>query len=214
MRSLALDNDRGTEQLAGGGHAQFRRRRALEESPRQRDMTARAVRRAQLGDREALRYLYVEYADNVFGYVSSIVRDEHEAEDITQHVFAKLMLVLPKYEQRQSPFLAWILRVARNVAVDHLRRRRMLPCEDVRGCETESPEMHQHEVLSVRQALAALPAEQREVVVLRHVVGLTPGEIAHQMGKTESSIHGLHHRGRAALRAALSELELAPATAA
>ena len=48
------------------------------------------------------------------------------------------------------------------------------------------------------------------MLVLRHLVGLTPGEIAERLGKTEPSIHGLHHRGRGALRAALEERECAP----
>jgi RNA polymerase sigma-70 factor (ECF subfamily) len=48
------------------------------------------------------------------------------------------------------------------------------------------------------------------VLVLRHVVGLSPVEIADRMQKTESAIHGLHHRGRGALKAALRELEAAP----
>ena len=47
---------------------------------------------------------------------------------------------------------------------------------------------------------------------MRHVVGLSPTEIAAQMGKTESSVHGLHHRARGTLRRALTERECAPAT--
>ena len=97
-----------------------------------------AVVRAKQGDREALRYLYVHYADHVYGYVASIVRDDHEAEDVTQHVFAKLMTALPKYEPREVPFSAWILRVARNVAVDHMRQRRAIPCDEVRELETRT----------------------------------------------------------------------------
>src|SRR3712207_9030032 len=72
------------------------------------------------------------------GYVTSIVRDEHEAEDITQHVFTKLLTVLPRYEQREVPFSAWILRVARNVAVDHLRTRRPTPTEEPRPTNTHT----------------------------------------------------------------------------
>jgi RNA polymerase sigma-70 factor (ECF subfamily) len=52
--------------------------------------------------------------------------------------------------------------------------------------------------------------EQREVLVLRHLVGLSPGEIAKRLGKTEGSIHGLHHRGRAALQGLLREMNSAP----
>ena len=95
-------------------------------------LVSRAVKRAQEGDREALGFLYARYADNVCGYVRSIVHDQHEAEDITQHVFAKLIHVIGKYEERDVPFFAWILRVSRNVAVDHIRRRRAIPVEEVR----------------------------------------------------------------------------------
>ena len=65
----------------------------------------------------------------------------------------------------------------------------------------------------LHEALAALPDEQRSVVVLRHVVGLTPGEIASAIGRSESSIHGLHHRGRRALQAELTSRDSAPSTA-
>jgi RNA polymerase sigma-70 factor (ECF subfamily) len=51
------------------------------------------------------------------------------------------------------------------------------------------------------------------VLVLRHVAGLSPGEIAERLDKTEGSIHGLHHRGRGALQEALRDLEAAPVTA-
>ncbi len=84
-------------------------------------LVSRAVKRAQAGDRQALGFLYARYADNVYGYVRSIVHDHHEAEDITQHVFAKLIGVIGSYEQRDVPFSTWILRVARNVTIDHIR---------------------------------------------------------------------------------------------
>jgi RNA polymerase sigma-70 factor (ECF subfamily) len=57
-----------------------------------------------------------------------------------------------------------------------------------------------------------LPEDQREVVFLRHVVGLTPGEIADRLGRSESSIHGLHHRGRRALQVQLTRVDSAPFT--
>ena len=57
----------------------------------------------------------------------SILRDEQEAEDVTQHVFLKLISAIQKYEPRKVPFTAWVIRVARNVAVDHQRQRRRGP---------------------------------------------------------------------------------------
>ena len=71
-------------------------------------MVARAAARAKEGDREAVRYLYLRYSDNVYGYVRSIVRDDHEAEDVTQHVFAKVMTVIGKYDPTVAPFRVWV----------------------------------------------------------------------------------------------------------
>ena len=190
--------------------ARFRTRASVEESPTQRRIVAQAVSRAKQGDRDAVRFLYVRYSDNVYSYVRSIVRDEHDAEDITQQVFAKLMTVVERYEPRGVPFVAWLLRLSHNVAIDHLRSRRALPAEEVFGADERADDAASERRRSLQDALAALPGEQRSVVLLRHVLGLTPGEIADRLGRTESSIHGLHHRGRRALRDELLRLESAP----
>jgi RNA polymerase sigma-70 factor, ECF subfamily len=199
--------------LPTGTKHRFSAKRTLEDdSPRMRSTLTLAIGRAREGDDEAVRYLYIRYADNVYGYVASIVRDEFEAEDVTQHVFAKLMTVLPKYQEREVPFSAWILRVARNVAVDHMRSRRAIPCEEVRELDpSQHDDQAAHQTsMMLREALETLPEDQRQVLVLRHLVGLSPGEIAGQLGKSEPSIHGLHHRGRGALRTVLTERECAP----
>jgi RNA polymerase sigma-70 factor (ECF subfamily) len=204
----ARADELGTTRLAG----RFRANTQLAEGDDRNRIVNQAIARAKEGDQEAIRFLYVQYADNVYGYVRSIVRDEYEAEDVTQHVFAKLMTVLPKYEQRSVPFAAWILRVARNVAVDHMRQRRAIPCEEVRELDQRKDQGEaQQTSLGLREALEALPDDQREVIVLRHLVGLSPGEIAGRLGKSEPSVHGLHHRGRRALRGALVDRDCAPA---
>ena len=198
------------ESLAGAqGTVGFRTRAALNDAPELRQKTSVAVKRAKEGDVEALRFLYVTYSHNIYGYVRSIVRDDHEAEDITQQVFAKLMTAVNKYDDRGVPFFAWLLRLARNVAIDHLRANRCTPTETVLE-PTAAAVLDLDRRDTVRTALAALPDEQREVVVLRHLVGLTPAEIADRMGRTESSIHGLHHRGRRSLQRELSLLDSTP----
>ena len=108
------------------------------------------------------------------------------------------------------PFSGWLLRLARNVALDHLRRRRATPTEEVLGADTHVDEDALRPRPRLHAALASLPDEQRDVVVMRHVVGLTPPEIAERMGRSESSIHGLHHRGRRALQQELRRLNSAP----
>jgi RNA polymerase sigma-70 factor (ECF subfamily) len=211
MSTLTYLRPKNTRQ-SGVLTGSFRRSGRLVEDEAGNRAVAQAVVRAKQGDREALRFLYVHYADHVYGYVASIVRDEHEAEDVTQQLFAKLMTALPKYEPREVPFSAWIIRVARNVALDHMRQRRAIPCDEVRQLDThtEDDDSSRMRSLGLRDALATLPEEQRQVVVMRHLVGLTPGEIANRLGRTEPSIHGLHHRGRGALRTALSEMDCAP----
>ena len=186
---------------------------AVDESPERLAQTRLAVARAKEGDRDALQFLYVRYSNNIYGYVRSIVRDDHEAEDVTQHVFAKLMTTLVKYDDRGVPFFAWLLRLARNVAIDHLRANRLTPTEEVIDPDASSNSTADLDRAdTVRAALATLPDEQRQVVILRHVVGLSPGEIADRMGRTESSIHGLHHRGRRALQRELARLDYTPCT--
>jgi RNA polymerase sigma-70 factor (ECF subfamily) len=176
-------------------------------------LLGRAIARAKQGDMDALHFLYVRYADDVYGFVNSIVRDTHAAEDITQNIFGRLTKAIRRYEPREVPFSAWILRVARNAALDHMRARRQIPVEEVRVDDQGHEQVGFERSQCLRDALKRLPEDQREVLVLRHVVGLTPGEIAKRLGKTEGSIHGLHHRGRGALQQSLRELEAAPVIA-
>ncbi len=193
------------------GHVGFTSRTGLDESQEAQEKTRLAVARAKQGDQNAVRFLYVTYSHNIYGYVRSIMHDDHEAEDVTQHVFAKLMTAIDRYDDLGVPFFAWLLRLARNVAIDHLRANRLTPTENVidpgTGRRADFERTH-----TVRDALATLPLEQRQVVILRHVVGLTPGEIANRMGRTEGSIHGLHHRGRRALQRELTRLDSGPFT--
>jgi RNA polymerase sigma-70 factor (ECF subfamily) len=173
-------------------------------------LVKQAAARAKQGDMSALQFLYVRFADDVCGYVRSIVQDSYDAEDITQNVFVRLPRAIQKYEPREVPFTAWILRVARNAALDHLRARRQIPFEEVRTDDAGSEEIGFERAQCLRAALMHLSSDQREVLVLRHLVGLSPGEIAKRLGKTEGSIHGLHHRGRVALQDLLREMNSAP----
>jgi RNA polymerase sigma-70 factor (ECF subfamily) len=177
------------------------------------ELVYEAVARAKEGDVRALHFLYARFADDVCAYVRSIVHDPHAAEDITQIVFTKLMKSIRKYERREVTFVAWIIRVARNAAFDHIRASRQIPLAEVRTSDEGSEGVAFERALALREALERIPADQREVLVLRHVAGLSPVEIGERLGRTEASVHGLHHRGRQALRAALRELEAAPVTA-
>jgi RNA polymerase sigma-70 factor (ECF subfamily) len=199
------------DRMAAAGRGERFRRRRLEHSKDGEELVLAAVKRAKLGDQDAIRFLYLRYADNVYGYVCSIVRDEHEAEDVTQAIFAKLLTALERYEPRSVPFSAWILRIAHNASIDHMRSRRAVPCEEVRSVDDEDFDVSRERARDLHTALEKLPPEQRDVIVMRFVLGLSPREIAERIGRSEDAVHGLQHRGRTTLRRELTALQSAPA---
>jgi len=173
---------------------------------------ADTVRRASAGDRDALAELYASYAGQVFCCVHRILQDPYEAEDVTQQVFLKLMSVLPRYQRREVPFAAWLMRVARNAALDAERKRRPLRPEEEAPPVDISDKSSTELGRSLLDALDALPATQRRVVILRHVAGLSASEVADCLGKTTGSIHALDQRGRRTLQGDLRNRGSAPVT--
>lgn len=196
VRRTRTSTVRGGEADEGNGSA--RERRALV-----------ALKR---GDVDALHYFYVRYSKDIYAIVQSVVRDHHEAEDISQAVFAKLPRIIGRYEEREVPFAAWMSRVARNAALDHVRARRQIPVDEVRLADSGRDQMSLDRSRALRESLARLPEDQRQVLAMRHIAGMTPGEIATRLDKSEPSIHGLHHRGRAALKGLLEEMNASPTT--
>src|SRR5947209_19531444 len=116
----------------------FRGKRTLDEESRPGEV-AQAVARAKQGDRAAIRFLYLRYADNIYGYARSIVRNDHDAEDIVQQVFTRMMTAIQSYEQRSVPFSAWLLRITHNMAIDHVRRRARISEEPEEAISLDEP---------------------------------------------------------------------------
>jgi RNA polymerase sigma-70 factor (ECF subfamily) len=189
----------------------FRRRRQLDHPEAAEPLVAAAVARAREGDVDALRLLFLLFADNVFGYVLSIVHDEHDAEDLTSEVFARLPRALGLYRPGATPFAAWLMRVARNAALDHLRRQRTVPSPHVHPAGAPAGPHELERLAGLRSALAALPADQRQVVLLRLVAGLSPHEVATKLDRSVDAVHALQHRARRRLRRELTALGFAPA---
>src|SRR4051794_17867112 len=93
--------------------------------------TARLIVDFQSGNAEVFSILYMRYFDRVYNYVRLVVRDAHDAEDVTQQAFLRTLDGLETFEVRAGvPFVAWLLRVARNESLGHLRKHQRIEVED------------------------------------------------------------------------------------
>ena len=170
------------------------------------------VKRAQGGDVEAVGELYDRHHTRIFRYLWSRLRDPHLAEDLTGEVFVRMVSDLPRYRLRGVPFQAWLYRIAHNLAVDHQRsqgRHPLVSLDDAESLKTEGqdPETRVERQLTVERverAMETLDPTQREVIVLRFLVGLSLREAAATLDKTVGAIKSLQHRGLVALRATLN----------
>ena len=152
--------------------------------------------RLQARDESALTELYDQLAPWVLGLAERIVRDADEAEDVLSDVFVQVWSRIHQHDARRGPLVPWVLSIARNRALDVLRRRRRWARkierveQDRLGDEAEAaaPEIGEAAIpgwpvhRAVHQALAALPEEQRRVVELAYFDGLSHAEIARRTG--------------------------------
>jgi RNA polymerase sigma-70 factor (ECF subfamily) len=145
-------------------------------------------------DLAAFDALYRRYLPVIYRYLRARARTPEDAADLTQHVFLRAIEALPTYQERGLPFGAWLLRIARNAAVDaSRRRRRFIAWQHVPETDhPPDPEQADPALLSGTQAfdasVATLTDDQRELLILRFAVGLTTREIAHILGKTDGAV--------------------------
>ena len=170
------------------------------------------VREAQKGDLSAFAALYDHYFERVYRYVMARVGNSHEAEELTQDVFLKVMQALPSFRFRGPPFAAWLFRVAHNVVVDRVRRRKAageaVPLEDAgdipHGGSVEASALHALDVREMHRALERVTDLQRQVVMLRFIAGLSLAETAAAMRRNENAVKALQHSALNALRRILA----------
>ena len=81
------------------------------------------IRAAQAGDREAFASLYEAHVDRVYHYLLRRMGQPADAEDVTAEVFIRAMKALKSFEFRGAPFVAWLLRIAHNTAVNHMKKQ-------------------------------------------------------------------------------------------
>jgi RNA polymerase sigma-70 factor (ECF subfamily) len=177
------------------------------------DIAPEVVARACARDEDAVAALYRACAGDIHRWIRRRVRNHHTAEDLTQQTFANVLRALPRYEQREGAFPAWLMRIARNVVIDHVRTDQKYALSADPGMYRAAPGGRAEAGDALRDAFAELNPEQRRVAVLRHVVGLGPREIADHMGRSVASVDALHNRSRRILQRELVAREAVPATA-
>jgi RNA polymerase sigma-70 factor, ECF subfamily len=162
--------------------------------------TKRLVTRFQAGDEASFEEVYLRHFDTVYGYAHAALRNSHDAEDVAQQAFVRAFQALPGYEVRETPFRGWLLRIARNLALDSLRGRSRLVVEapeEMASRQEARPGEFVRDVdwLSRREVASQvqrLPAAQREVIVLRYLLDLRDDEIADRIGGTVRAADHLH----------------------
>lgn len=169
------------------------------------------VRRAQQQDTEAFAQIYEAYFDRIYRYIALRIRNEMEAEDMTQQVFMKMLHSISSYKQQGVPFSSWIYRIAHNQVVDFVRQQNKKATVDIDGLplpETGDDPQHmieqQIDIEDLKKATKLLTQSQQEVLSLRFSGELSIAECAKIMGKSEGAIKALQHSAVQALKKALA----------
>jgi RNA polymerase sigma-70 factor (ECF subfamily) len=143
------------------------------------------------GEESCLELLIARHKKRVFSYIMMVVRDRHVAEDVFQDTFIKVIQTLKRGSYSdEGKFLPWVLRIAHNLVIDHFRRLKRMPTVDggedfdifevlpLRTGNVEDRLVKTQMRNDLRKAIESLPAEQREVLVMRHYFDMSFKEIA------------------------------------
>ena len=156
-------------------------------------------------DPAAFGVLYERHRLAVFRYLRTRSPSEEDAADLTGLAFERALASIPKYRPRGGGVLAWLLRIARNAAIDAGRRTAPIPLlpDLTDSRRSSSPEAavvdrERHAVLVA--AVGRLPDVQREALALRYAAGLTAAQIGEVLGKSDQATQKLISRALATLR--------------
>jgi RNA polymerase sigma factor (sigma-70 family) len=156
---------------------------------------------------ESFEDLYRRTFPRVYAYVASLLRDRSAAEEVTAQAFERAYRRRLTYRPGRGPVEAWLFGIARNAALDELRRRgRRARLEDEAADPGAAPASDEAEGLlrreTVRAALAALEPRERDLIALKFAGGLSNAEIARVLGMSESNAGTRLHRTIEKLRRA------------
>jgi RNA polymerase sigma-70 factor (ECF subfamily) len=170
-----------------------------------------AQRRGGALDARAFDLLFRECTADVHGYLISLLGDRATAQDVTAIAFERLYRSRSRLDSRRGTPRAWLFAIARNAAIDELRRRRRESAFVL--SEEGSPDSAAGDGFAaverratVREALASLPLRDRELVLLKFHGQLSNGELARAIGISESNVGTRLHRALTQLREHCSDV--------
>lgn len=179
--------------------------RALSE----RDPDAELVAGVGRQEPAAVRTLVARKLPRLLALATRMLGDRMEAEDVAQEAFMRIWKQAPRWREGEARFDTWLHRVALNLCYDRLRAHREEPADELPDTDdpAAAPDTQleaQSRDARVRAALAALPARQREALVLNYYQELSNIEAAALMGITVEALESLLARARRSLRAQLA----------
>jgi RNA polymerase sigma-70 factor (ECF subfamily) len=166
------------------------------------------------GDRQAMAWLIQRFGPGLRRFLTGVLIEPHEAEDIAQETFLRVWRAAARYDPTRASPATWIYRIGLRLAIDRNRRRgfrRFLGLEAAPEPEDDAPgveaDLAGRQTLALaRAALATLSDRQRKALLLRAVAGMTNGDIAAVLGISPGAVEQLLVRARAGLRATMGEL--------
>ena len=154
-----------------------------------------------------MRQKLAQMGSGAHALATQILGNADDAADAVQDAFTTVLSTPESYDARKGPLRPWFMRVVRNRCLDMLRRRR--PSEDSVElvCDPDpGPEQalrHEQRSSVIRCAISALPADKREIIVLRDYMDLSYAEISDVLGVAPGTVMSRLHRARLALKEAL-----------
>jgi RNA polymerase sigma-70 factor (ECF subfamily) len=169
---------------------------------------AALIARMRAGDQSAMAELYDRYSGVVYGIALRVLANTAAAEDVVQEIFLQLWRKPESFNAERGRLGPWLAVIARNRAIDHLRRR---PAEDdidelpiSTGVDLESDSAQKLAIEKVRGVLTQLPQEQRRALEMAFFEGMTHSEIAGKTGEPLGTIKTRIRTGLLALRKAFA----------
>ena len=160
------------------------------------------------GDADAFGVLYEKYIDQIYNYIYYRTSNGKDAEDLCSRVFIRALHHIERYEDRGYPFSAWLYRIAHNLVVNWYRDKEkkgeislseQYPPPTMDG-NVEDRIEEEDEKTALLRVISSLPDDRKELLILKHVEGLTNSEIGQIMDRTEGAIKALYHRTLESLR--------------